>query len=350
MSDRAPQPTIDDPSAGAEVMLEVTGLTVEFSKNGRPVRIVDGVDLAVRRGEIVGVVGESGSGKSLTMLGILNLVPSPGRVAAGSVEFLGRSLLELSPKQLAGVRGAQLALVPSDAGAVLNPVVRVGRQVDESLRSHRPELRSAERSRLVVELLGRAGLNDPERQARLYPHEMSGGMQQRVVVAIGIATNPMVLIADEPTTALDVTIQAQILKLLLDLRAELDMSMLFVTHEITTVSEICDRVFVMYAGEIVEKGSAYDVCTAPAHPYTAALLASIPPLGGEVPESLATIPGAPPDPADWPIGCRFAERCHLRPQLDDDSRCRSERPLLQPVGNGQSVACHFTERMVEATR
>ncbi|GAA0411691.1 ABC transporter ATP-binding protein [Acrocarpospora corrugata] len=332
----------------AETVLRVRDLAVEFSLRGSVARAVDGVGFEVRAGEIVGMVGESGSGKSVTMLALLGLVPRPGRVVAGSVRLRDIELGALSLRELARLRGRQMALIPSDAGAALNPVTRIGSQVGEGLAAHLPELPRAERPARILDILKRVGLPRPEQQVRRYPHELSGGMQQRVAVAMGVQLGPDLLIADEPTTALDVTIQAQILQLLLDVREQSGTSILFITHDMTTVAEICDRVLVMYAGQIVESGPVVDVCTAPAHPYTRALLDAIPPLGGDPPERLTTIPGAPPDPRAWPAGCRFAERCRLREQLGNPDKCTSLAPELASDGAGRRSRCHFTGSAAEA--
>ncbi|GAA1006372.1 ABC transporter ATP-binding protein [Acrocarpospora pleiomorpha] len=330
-----------------ETVLRVRDLAVEFSLRGSVARAVDGVGFDVRAGEIVGMVGESGSGKSVTMLALLGLVPRPGRIVAGSVRLRDIELGTLSLRELARLRGRQLALIPSDAGAALNPVTRIGAQVGEGLAAHLPDLPRAERPARILDILRRVGLPRPEQQVRRYPHELSGGMQQRVAVAMGVQLGPDLLIADEPTTALDVTIQAQILRLLLDVREQSGTGILFVTHDMTTVAEICDRVLVMYAGQIVESGPVVDVCTAPAHPYTRALLDAIPPLGGDPPEELTTIPGAPPDPRAWPAGCRFAERCWLRKQLGDPDECTSLAPHLADLASeGRRSRCHFTEAVV----
>ncbi|WP_283137114.1 ABC transporter ATP-binding protein [Rhizohabitans arisaemae] len=333
-------------------VLEVRDLAVEFPLTGSVVRAVDGVDLDVAAGEIVGVVGESGSGKSVTMLALLGLVHRPGRIVGGSVRLRGTELAGLGPRELARLRGRRMALIPSDAGAALNPVTRIGAQVDEGLARHLPELPRAERQGRILDILRRVGLPRPDTQVRRYPHELSGGMQQRVAVAMGVQLGPDLLIADEPTTALDVTIQAQILRLLLDVREESGTAILFVTHDMTAVAEICDRVLVMYAGQIVESGSVAEVCAAPGHPYTKALLDAIPPLGGEPPEELTTIPGAPPDPRAWPVGCRFAERCPLRRRLGDPAECTSVAPAMATLDSrgsaGRRSRCHFPDALVEA--
>ncbi|MGW3955492.1 ABC transporter ATP-binding protein [Streptomyces sp. NPDC004752] len=352
----------DPPSGAADPVLRVRDLVVEFALRGDVARAVDGVDLDVRAGEIVGVVGESGSGKSVTMLALLGLVPRPGRIVAGSVRLRDVEVAGLRDRELAKLRGRQMALIPSDAGAALNPVRRIGTQVGEGLAAHLPELPRGERPTRILDILTRVGLPRPAQQARRYPHELSGGMQQRVAVAMGVQLGPDLLIADEPTTALDVTIQAQILQLLLDVREKSGTSILFVTHDMTTVAEICDRVVVMYAGQIVESGPVAEVCTSPAHPYTRALLAAVPPLGGEPPKELTTIPGSPPDPRAWPTGCRFAERCRLRRELGDPKECTLSAPSLfnllsappddvvpnEAVEAERRSRCHFREAVAEA--
>jgi oligopeptide/dipeptide ABC transporter ATP-binding protein len=333
--------------AGGPV-LEVRDLAVQFALRNATVRAVDGVSFTVGHREIVGVLGESGSGKSVTMLAIFGLVPRPGRVVAGSVALEGRDLARLSPRELTAFRGRRLAYIPPDAGAALNPVARIRSQVAEGLAAHLPELSGAERRGRVIDILTRVGLSRPAVQARQYPHQLSGGMQQRVAIAMGVQLGPSLLVADEPTTALDVTIQAQILKLLVGIREESGTSILYVTHDVTTITEICDRVLVMYAGQIVESGRVVDVCTEPAHPYTAALLRAVPPLGGVRPEQLPTIPGAPPSATAWPAGCRFAARCSLRRELGDPDKCTAEAPPLEELGDGRRSRCHFVPAALAA--
>jgi peptide/nickel transport system ATP-binding protein len=330
-------------TSDAEVVLEVTDLAVSFELRSGTVRAVDGVSFAVRKGEIVGVLGESGSGKSVTMLAVFGLVPRPGRIVSGSVRLDGNDLRKLGKRDLARLRGRRLAYIPPDAGAALNPVTRIGAQVAEGLAAHIPELSTSQRRTRVLDVLRKVGLPRPATQSRQYPHELSGGMQQRVAIAMGVQLGPSLLIADEPTTALDVTIQAQILKLLLDIGDESQTSILYVTHDVTTVTEICDRVLVMYAGQIVESGRVIDVCVRPAHPYTQALLHAVPPLGGERPEMLATIPGLPPNAQQWPTGCRFAERCELRQKLGAPDECTSRAPELRILDQGQASRCHFVD-------
>jgi oligopeptide/dipeptide ABC transporter ATP-binding protein len=323
-------------------LLQVRELAVEFGSRQNRTRPVDGVGFDVHEREIVGILGESGSGKSLTLLAVLGLLPSGGRIASGRIEFAGRDLVTASPAALRAVRGRQVSLIPSDAGAALNPVARIGNQLSLSLSTHQPDLRRGGRSQRAVDALRTVHLPRPERAVRAYPHELSGGMQQRAAIALGIQNEPRLLLADEPTTALDMTIQAQILALLAGLRDELGTSIVFVTHDVSTVREICDRVLVMYAGQIVEQGSVSDVLTSPRHPYTEALLRSIPPLGGVPPEQLETLAGMPPDPAAWPAGCRFRPRCARYAALDEPAACAEEWPGSAD-GDQLHAACHFAD-------
>ncbi|WP_432970626.1 ABC transporter ATP-binding protein [Dactylosporangium sp. CA-233914] len=325
---------------GPSPLLSVRDLAVEFGHGARRTRPVDGVSFEVYDKEIVGIVGESGSGKSLTLLSLLGLLPSGGRVASGRIDFDGKDLSTATPAQMRAIRGGQVSLIPSDAGAALNPVARVGRQLELSLRTHQPKISGTARAAAALRALGHARLVNPKESAAAYPHELSGGMQQRVGIALGIQNEPRLLLADEPTTALDMTIQAQILKLLGQLRSTLGTSIVFVTHDVSTVREICDRVLVMYAGQIVEQGDVEDVLGAPRHPYTQALLRSIPALGGQPPEFLQTLSGMPPDPAAWPVGCRFRARCARYIELDQPERCATDRPMSAD-GHELTVACHF---------
>jgi oligopeptide/dipeptide ABC transporter ATP-binding protein len=289
-------------------LLSIQNLEVDFRLNDHWVRAVDGVSLSMERGETLCVVGESGCGKSVTALSIARLLPEPpSRVAGGSIELDGQRVLDLPPAELRRLRGGIVSYVFQEPGAALNPVFRVGAQILETLRIHRPE--RATRAE-VVRLLAEVGIPDPERRARSYPHELSGGMQQRVMIAMAIATEPKLLIADEPTTALDVTIQAQILDLLKDLKRRLGMAILLITHNLGLVGDIADRVVVMYAGQVIESGPAAALLQSPRHPYTRALLQSVPELGHSR-DRLQAIPGTVPQPGQWPAGCRFAPRCPM---------------------------------------
>ena len=324
-----------------EMLLDVRGLVVGFALPGGLAHAVDGISFAVRAREIVGLVGESGSGKSVTLLGILGLVPPPGRVVRGEVVFRGVNLLSMEKKVLREIRGMSIALIPPDASASLNPVVRVGDQIMEGIISHELHVTAGESRSRTIEILRRVGLPMPEMRARRYPHELSGGMQQRVLIASALVLGPQLVLADEPTTALDVTVQAQILELLRAVREEFGSAVLFVTHDLAIVAEICDRVLVMYAGKIVESASVDRLFAAPAHPYSRALIAAIPPLGGSDRSPLRTIAGSPPYLGSWPVGCRFAPRCELRAALGEPDVCDSNEPALRLADEAHSVACHF---------
>lgn len=316
-------------------LLDVRDLTTEFVSKRRGARriarAVDGVSLQIRRGETLGLVGESGSGKSVTALSILRLVPAPGRITRGSVVFEGRDLAALGERELRDVRGARIGSVPQEPMAALNPVFTVGDQIAEALVVHRRATGAAARAR-AVELLDAVRVPDPSRCASDYPHQLSGGMRQRVLIAAAIACQPSLLIADEPTTALDVTIQAEILDLLDVMRARFGLSLLLITHDLGVVARLADRVAVMYAGRVVEEGTARDVLGSPGHPYTRGLMASLP---GKTPGSrLQAIPGAVPDLAALPPGCAFAPRCRER-----FSACDARRPGAVTVAPGHAARC-----------
>lgn len=292
-------------------LLTVRGLTVAFEREGRARTVVDGVTFDVRAGETVAIVGESGSGKSVTALALLRLVDDSARVAADELSFDGTAVLTLTPAALQGLRGKRIAMIFQDPMTSLDPVMRVGDQVAEAIALHE-RLGRHDLAARVHETLRAVGFPDPERGAGRYPHELSGGLRQRVLIAIAIAANPSLVLADEPTTALDPTLQAQVLDLLDRLRRERRMSLVLITHDLGVVSERADRVVVMYAGQVVEAGPTRDVFTAPQHPYTRALLAARPALGAASRGAgrLRPIPGMVPSPDAWPSGCRFADRCH----------------------------------------
>ena len=298
-------------------LLSVSGLDVEFATERGWVQVLYGVDLDVRAGEVVGLVGESGSGKSVTSLAVMGLLPPrQSRVSAGEIRFAGRDLLALGKRELEDVRGSELAMVFQEPMTSLNPALTVGFQIGEVVRRHRGVDRSTAQAR-AVEMLDRVGIPDAAGHARRYPHELSGGMRQRVMVAMALACEPKLLIADEPTTALDVTIQAQILELLRPMSAELDLAMVFVTHDLGVVAELCDRVVVMYAGQVVERNGGRTLFERPSHPYTRGLLAASS-LEERAGRRLWTIPGTPPAPWNLPSGCRFAPRCaHVMPACRD---------------------------------
>ncbi|WP_343082344.1 ABC transporter ATP-binding protein [Ostreiculturibacter nitratireducens] len=298
-------------------LLSVKGLRTVFDTRAGLVCAVDGVDVEVRRGECLGVVGESGSGKSVTFSSVMGLVRSPGRIDGGEISFDGRDLRKLSPRDMRAVRGKEIAMTMQDALTALNPALTVGEQIAEVLEAHDetlPDGRGA-RSRAIrdrsIEILSLVGIPSAESRLRQYPHEFSGGMRQRIMIAIALACRPKLLIADEPTTALDVTIQAQVLELITDIREKLGMSVVLITHDLGVVAEHCDRVMVMYAGQVVEEGPTKDVIGQPKHPYTQGLLGSIPRLSLRG-QPIRPIEGQVPDLINLPPQCRFYSRCAVR--------------------------------------
>jgi oligopeptide/dipeptide ABC transporter ATP-binding protein len=321
---------------GERPLLEVKGLRTSFRTRDGVVRAVDGIDFHVDRGEIMGLVGESGCGKSVTSLSIMGLVAKPGRVDAGEILFDGRDLLKLKGDEMRKLRGDRLSMIFQQPQSSLNPVRDVGRQVGEVLETHRGMKRGAARAR-ALELLRMVGIPDPDRRLRSFPHEMSGGMAQRVMIAMALACEPEMLIADEPTTALDVTIQAQILDLMRNLREETGTAIILITHDLAVVAEMCDRVAVMYAGEIVEQSDVTSLFRRPRHPYTLGLIGSIP-VVGEVREKLAVIPGSVPNLIDLPKGCRFAPRCSARIP-EENAMALDVHPAIHPIEPGHEVRC-----------
>ncbi|HWQ14276.1 MAG TPA: ABC transporter ATP-binding protein [Roseiflexaceae bacterium] len=311
------------------MLLEVRGLKTYFFTEGGVVQAVDGIDLTLRRGETLGIVGESGSGKSVTSLSIMRLIAFPGRIVAGSVRFDGTDLLDLEEEEMRHIRGNRISMIFQQPTTCLNPVFKVGDQIIEALQIHQgmglPEARKR-----TVELLALVGLPDPQRRMGQYPHELSGGQCQRVMIAMALACNPELLIADEPTTALDVTIQAQILDLMRALREKVNTAIILITHDMGVVAEMCDTVAVMYAGQIVEYADVRSLFADPKHPYTQGLLASIPVLG-EITDELATIPGTVPSLVNPPEGCRFKDRCPHRFE-----KCDQDVPLFFLEGGRQS--------------
>jgi oligopeptide/dipeptide ABC transporter ATP-binding protein len=317
-------------------LLEVRGLRTSFHTSDGVVRAVTGVDFHVDRGEVMGLVGESGCGKSVTSLSIMRLVVAPGRIEGGEVMFDGRNLLELSGRQMRELRGESISMIFQQPQSSLNPVYDVGMQLGEVLELHRAMKRRAARER-ALELLSMVGIPDPKRRLAAFPHELSGGMAQRVMIAMALACEPELLIADEPTTALDVTIQAQILDLMRTLQRETNTAMVLITHDLGVVAEMCDRVAVMYAGEIVEQTDVATLFEAPKHPYTQGLIGSVPVLGREQ-DDLSVIPGTVPNLIDLPDACRFAPRCKSR--IEHNVELATERhPELLPIGEGHSVRC-----------
>lgn len=318
-------------------LLEVKNLKVHFFMETGVLKAVNGVSFEIQPGEIVGLAGESGCGKSVTMKCLLRLLPAPGRIMAGEIWFDGRDLFSLSQEEMRQVRGSRISIVLQDAMAALNPVIPVGEQVADVLSTHTEHSPKSAWEK-AVELLGKTGIPRAKERARRYAHEFSGGMQQRVVIATALACNPALIIADEPTTGLDVTIQSQILSLLLEAQEQIGSAVLYISHDLATVVSICDRIMIMYAGVIVESAPTREILTNPRHPYTQALIDSIPPLGGEPVEFLRAIPGFPPNPVNLPPGCYFAPRC---PQVRDE--CSARRPELLELDGACKVRCILYE-------
>jgi oligopeptide transport system ATP-binding protein len=324
-----------------EPLLEVQDLKTVFPTRDGVVKAVDGVSFRLDSGETLGIVGESGSGKSVTALSVMRLLQRPGKVVGGHVMFKGRDLTKVSEREMQEIRGQEIAMIFQDPMTSMNPVFRTGWQVAEPVRLHQ-SLHKAQAMGVAVSMLGKVGIPSPERRARDYPHQFSGGMRQRAMIAMGLTTMPKVLIADEPTTALDVTIQAQILELLRNVNKEFGTATILITHNLGVVAGMCERVMVMYAGRIVESGPTVDVFAHPKHPYTWSLLRSIPRLDAERHEPLKPIEGLPPDLMALPPGCAFHPRCSFRVE-----RCLSDVPALNRVGETQLAACWVTQSGTE---
>jgi oligopeptide/dipeptide ABC transporter ATP-binding protein len=328
--------TVMERSAG----LRVRGLTTTFETARGTAVAVDNVDLDVAPGEVLGIVGESGSGKSVTLRSIMRLVHPPGRVT-GQVEWQGRDLIALSREELRRVRGGEIAMIFQEPMTALNPVLPVKLQIEENLVAH-TSLNARERRARAIELMNLVGIPAPERRLDDYPHQFSGGMRQRAMIAIALASSPKLLLADEPTTALDVTIQDQILKLLLELRDRMAMSVVLVTHDLGVVAATCDRMAVMYGGRVVETGPVAEIFASPRHPYTRGLLGSVP-RGGAERTLLRSIEGTPPSLTEMPAGCAFNPRCSFAV-----ARCRVERPPLTDLVQGRRAACFRQDAVAEA--
>ena len=314
-------------------LLEISDLTIEFGPRDRPVQAVAGVGFSIEAGGSVGVVGESGSGKSLTALAILRLIPEPpGRISAGRIVFAGTDLLTLPRERMPDIRGREIAMIFQEPMSSLNPVMTIGDQIAEVLYLHERFSRRERRAR-VIAALASVGIPAPEERLGAFPHQFSGGMRQRVMIAMAVACNPKLLIADEPTTALDVTVQAQVLTLMRQLRERLNTAVLFVSHDLGVIAEIADRVVVMYAGKVVETGEVCDIFRHPGHPYTQALLQSIPRADDDR-DRLYQIPGGVPSPATRPPGCPFAPRCPSRMAI-----CTQEMPPMFALGGTHQAAC-----------
>lgn len=315
-------------------VLEIQDLVTQIQLKRSVVTAVDGVSLQIAAGETLGLVGESGCGKSMTAMSIVKLLPPGGRIAGGSVRINGREIISCDEREMCSIRGREVSVVFQDALAALNPTMTIGRQIEQSLRAHggmsAPQIRSR-----AIEVLGLVGMPKPSERVDDYPHQLSGGMRQRVIIAAALANNPSLLIADEPTTALDVTIQAQIIALLDRLKTELKLAVLLVTHDLGVIAAHTDRVAVMYGGRIVEEATTESLFASTRHRYTEALLESLPRLDQDSDEELYSIPGLPPDLRNPPPGCRFFERCRY-----GDGRCEAESPALVDDGAGHRYSCH----------
>ncbi len=319
----------------AQPLLQVRHLATEFETEQGIARALDDISFELMPGETLGIVGESGCGKSVTSLSIMRLLPKPaGRIVGGEVLFDGRDLVQLPADEMHDIRGNRIAMIFQEPMTALNPVYKVGRQLEETLLLHKPELNESQRREACVAMLEKVGIPAPQRRLNEYPHQLSGGMRQRVMIAMALLCDPDILIADEPTTALDVTIQAQILQLLRDLQRENGMSIIFITHDFGVIAEICDRVVVMYGGRIIEQAEILELFDHPLHPYTRGLLQAIPKLDTEPKSLLKTIPGMVPSLFELPVGCRFQNRCEFV-----EPRCREQVPPLEDLDNGHQVRC-----------
>mgnify|MGYP002769488617 FL=1 len=318
-------------------VLEIRGLNSYFFTEKGVAPAVDGLDLDIPKGKIIGLVGESGCGKSMTAKSIMGLLKYPGRVAGGSIRFEDQDLTRLSDKELRKICGNDISMIFQEPMTSLNPVLKVGRQVRETLLVHNPAMSKAEAKQRVVEMFQRVGIPEAEKRYDCYPHELSGGLRQRVMIAMAMVCKPKLLIADEPTTALDVTIEAQILRLMKELRDETGMSVLIITHNMGVVAEICDYVYVMYAGKIMEQAETFELFDHTMHPYTRGLLDSIPRIGQNA-ERLHTIPGVVPNLLHLPQGCPFSNRCEYA-----TDHCRTEKAQLHPVAPDHQVRCFRCE-------
>jgi oligopeptide/dipeptide ABC transporter ATP-binding protein len=324
------------PVPAGERLLEVRGLRTHFDTRQGVVKAVDGTDFHVNRGEVLGLVGESGCGKSVTSLSIMGLIPKPGKVVAGEILFGGKNIAEMKASEVRALRGEHISMIFQQPSSALNPVYRAGAQIQEVFELHRDWSSEVEEEK-VIEMLARVGIPDPKRRAAAYPHELSGGMAQRIMIAMALACEPELLIADEPTTALDVTIQAQILDLIRDLQQKSNTAVILITHDLGIVAEMADRVAVMYAGEVVEETDVRTIFRKPLHPYTKGLIGSIPVLGA-LGERLEVIPGVVPSMIDRPPGCRFAPRCG--PRVEHGLQiCTQQEPDLREVEEGHKARC-----------
>lgn len=314
-------------------LLQVKDLEVSFFTNAGEVKAVRKISYDLKFGEVIGIVGESGSGKSVSSYALMGIIPEPGEVIGGDIVFDGAKILEKTEGDLQKIRGKDVGMIFQDPMTSLNPVFTVGHQIEESLKRH-TELNKTQRTERIIELLKLVGINQPEKRVKQYPHELSGGMRQRIMIAMSLACNPKLLIADEPTTALDVTIQAQIIELLKELKEKINMSIIFITHDLGVVADICDKIAVMYAGTVVERGSVEEIFYKPQHPYTKGLLKSIPRVDSDEHERLIPIEGNPVDLIFPPAGCAFAPRCESCMKI-----CLENVPPIYMENEGHESAC-----------
>ncbi|MUJ36357.1 ABC transporter ATP-binding protein [Aliivibrio fischeri] len=325
-----------------EIVLSVENVVTEFQTDEGTVRVLDGVSFQVPKGKTIGIVGESGCGKSVTSMSIMGLLPKPyGNVVSGRILYGDTDLIQLSPDKLYEMRGNRISMIFQDPMTALNPVHTIGKQINEVLELHRPDFDKKQRLAYSLEMLEKVGIPSPESRLHEYPHNLSGGMRQRVMIAIALACEPDILICDEPTTALDVTIQAQILELMKKLQDETGMSIIFITHDLGVVAEICDEVVVMYAGRVAEQAGIFELFDNPKHPYTQGLMASMPSLHLKPKNELDTIPGTVPSLNEMPSGCRFSTRCKYK-----QDKCEIEVPAMNQVGVLHQVSCHFSEALI----
>ncbi len=325
-----------------KIVLSVEDLVTEFQTDDGTVRVLDGVSFQVPKGKTIGIVGESGCGKSVTAMSIMGLLPKPyGNVVGGRILYGETDLVQLSPDKLYETRGNRISMIFQDPMTALNPVHTIGKQINEVLELHRPDLGKKQRLAYSLEMLEKVGIPSPESRIHEYPHNLSGGMRQRVMIAIALACEPDILICDEPTTALDVTIQAQILELMKKLQDETGMSIIFITHDLGVVAEICDEVVVMYAGRVAEQASIFELFDNPKHPYTQGLMSSMPSLSLQPKTELETIQGTVPSLHEMPAGCRFSTRCKYKQDI-----CNTEVPIMSEVGLLHQVSCHFTYELI----
>lgn len=322
-----------------EKILTIQDLQTSFLTENGEVQAVRGVSFHVNKGEILGIVGESGSGKSVTSMSILRLLADTGKIKQGSIVFHGQDLTNLSKKEMRKIRGEKIAMIFQDPMSSLNPLIPVGKQVEEMIKEHHPNISKEDRKKEVLSLFDKVRIPEAEKRYKSYPHEFSGGMRQRVMIAMALANKPDLLIADEPTTALDVTIQDQILKQLRILQKEFGTSIMFITHDLGVVAELCDRVLVMYGGLIMEEADIYDIFNAPKHPYTLGLMQSIPGLHQDKEKRLTPIPGSPPDMTNPPSGCPFAPRCPYARVI-----CKTSLPEYVKLSNTHRSMCWLLQK------